>query len=548
MTTAAETAQISQLPIDDGLAPKPAPVTPTLAAKIHSGRLYLELGADYLLWGLVEKRFIQSPRSLGGAFTDSRLTDFGVQTSYVNEIIAKSEIRNGEVDLFLSLPDAMLRSFYVPIVPQNELKQVVLWEAGKVFPFGLQGELFAWRIVNSVEWSGIRKHQIQVAAVPSAKVTPICELLTAKGLTVRRVTLAALAWEPVLGNLTASAKTPAASCTAVVRLLGNRLSVFCFHRGALEFVRENTIEMSESGGEFEASLRYLDGSAPAPLIDPIAYQAVDPHTVSRMVLDNLDYYYGRFTQRTVDTIILAVPPAEHQPIVEALHESLGVPVHAAFSSAEAKTTRDAISHRLLMPVYYRKLLRSKLLDLLPTKIRLAGRQRAHFKYSLYAAALTLIAVFLVSVFQFITLGDLENESGRLQSTLDAIKNSAAYQALTTEISDQTQWQSQLAQLSKTSSEHSRILRALSNFTPPDIFLTGINIQATQDVNGRPSNSVSVAGFVADRGRYPELRLAEYLKTLVGIPGCHKVELSNQHTTISNEGKRLVFSVAVEFGG
>ncbi|MCX6832419.1 MAG: hypothetical protein NT028_09875 [candidate division Zixibacteria bacterium] len=545
MTVVAETPQIPQLPVDEKLAP--GPVTPTLAAKIHSGRLYLELGADYLLWGLVDKRPFKNAKTLTGAFTDAHLNDFSIQASYVNEIIAKSELQHGEVDLFLSLPDAMLRSFFVPVVPQNELKQVVLWEAGKVFPFGLHGELFAWRIVNSVEWSGIRKYQIQVAAVPSAKVTPLCELLTAKGLTVNRVTLTALAWEPILGSLTASAKTPATSCTAVVRLLGNRLSVFCFHCGALEFVRENTIELSEGGGEFEASLRYLDGSASAPLFDPIAYQAIDPHVVSRMVLDNLDYYYGRFTQRTVDTIVLAVPPEQHQPIAEALKESLGVPVHVAFGHAEAKTASDALSQNLLAPAYRKKLRRSKQLDLLPTQIRLAAQQRARFKYSLYAATLALTAALLVSIFQFIILGGLDNEEGRLRSTLDGIKNSAPYREIATEVSDQTQWQSQLAQFSNTSSEHSRILRALSNFTPPDIFLTGINIQVTQDAGGHSINSVSVAGFVKDSGRYLELRLAEYLKTLMNFPGCHRVELSNQNTTISNEGKRLVFSVAMELG-
>jgi hypothetical protein len=545
MTLTAETPQIPQLPVDEELAP--APVTPTLAAKIHSGRLYLELGVDYLLWGLVDKKPLKGRRSLTGTFTNAHLNDFNIQAGCVNEIIAKSGLHRGEVDLFLSLPDAMLRSFYVPVVPKNELKQIVLWEAGKVFPFGLQGELFAWRIVNSVEWSGIRKHQIQVAAVPSAKVTPLCELLTAKGLTVKRVTLAALAWEPILGSLTASAKTPAASCTAIVRLLGNRLSVFCFHRGALEFVRENTIELSESDGEFEASLRYLDGSAPAPLFDPIAYQAIDPHTVSRMVLDNLDYYYGGFTQRTVDTIILAVPLEEHQPIAEALQESLGVPVLAAFGDTETKDPSDVLSQSLFAPATHKTLRRSKQLDLLPTQLRVADQQRAHFKYSLYAVTLALTAALLVSVFQLIIVSGLDSEEGRLQSALDGIKNSAPYREVATEVSQQTQWQTQLAQFRTTSSEHSRILKALSIFTPPDIFLTGINIQVAQDATGRQINSVSVAGFVKDSGRYLELRLAEYLKTLMNFPGCHRVELSNQNTTISNEGKRLVFSVAMELG-
>jgi Tfp pilus assembly protein PilN len=545
MTEAVQSPQISRPPVDK--EPASATVAPPFAGRIHSGRLYLELGADYLLWGLVEKNPFRSAKTLAGAFTDSHLNDLNILASYVDEIITKSDLQHSEVDLFLSLPDAMLRSLFVPVVPKNELKQVVLWEAGKVFPFGLQGELFAWRIVNSVEWSGTRKYQIQVAAVPSSKVTPLCELLMARNLTVKRVTLAALAWEPVLGSFAASAKAPAVSCTAVVRLLGNRLSVFCFHRGALEFVRENTIEVSESDGDFESSLRYLDGSAPAPLFDSIAYQAIDPHTVSRIVLDNLDYYYGRFTQRTVDTIILAVPLEQHQPIADALKETLVVAVLAAFGDTETKTPGNVLSQSLLAPATNKTLRRSKQLDLLPAQIRMAGQQRANFKYSLYAATLALTAALLVSVFQFIIAGGLDNEAGLLQSTLDGMKNSAPYREIVTEVSEQAQWQTQLAQLHRTSSEHSRILKALSIFTPPDIYLTNINIQVAQDATGRQINSVLVAGFVKDSGRYLELRLAEYLKTLMNFPGCRKVELSNQNTTISNEGRRLLFSVAMELG-
>jgi len=195
MTATADSPQIAQLPIDEKLTTEPAQATPPTGGKIHTGKLHLEIGADYLLWGLANKKLLNGWRSLTGAFTDSNLNDFNVQANYINEIFIKSGLQHGEADLFLSLPDAMLRSFFVPVVPKNELKQIVLWEAGKVFPFSIQGEPLAWRIVNSVEWSGARKYQIQIAAVPSAKVTPICELLTAKGIVVKRVTLTALVWE-----------------------------------------------------------------------------------------------------------------------------------------------------------------------------------------------------------------------------------------------------------------------------------------------------------------------------------------------------------------
>jgi hypothetical protein len=117
MTEAVQSPQISRPPVDK--EPASATVAPPFAGRIHSGRLYLELGADYLLWGLVEKNPFRSAKTLAGAFTDSHLNDLNILASYVDEIITKSDLQHSEVDLFLSLPDAMLRSRFVPGVPKN---------------------------------------------------------------------------------------------------------------------------------------------------------------------------------------------------------------------------------------------------------------------------------------------------------------------------------------------------------------------------------------------------------------------------------------------
>ena len=545
MVDATKTSQITPTSPEPALPQAEPPIPP--AAKINSGKLRLELGVDYLLWGITEKRYFGNPKILTGAYTDAHLIDLNVLSSYFDEMMASSDLHYGEVDLFLSLPDAMLRSLYVPVVPKDELKQVVLWEAGKVFPFGLQGELFAWRIVNTVEWSGNRKYQVQVAAVPSARVTPICELLAAKGLSVKRVTLTALDWEPVIRDLAAKAQKSTPCCAAVVRLLGNRLSVFCFHEGVLEFVRENTVESQEEGGDFEASLRYFDGSAPVPLLDVTQEFTFDSETVARTVLDNLDYYYGRFTQRSITNVILVTSPPGSKALSEALQETLGVTVHPAYNDSAVMTATQMASRRLLAPVQQKMLHRSKQLDLLPAQFRIAAQQRTHFKFATYAAALTMTAALLVSLFQFIVLGSLIGEEAQLQGTLDGIRNSQPYQEIAAQMGEQTQWQAQLSQLRKSSSEHSRILKAISLLTPSDIFLTSLNLQTAQNAAGKPVDLVSVGGFVSDNGRILELRLAEYLKALATSPYCNRIELTNQNTSVSDQGKRLTFSITMEFG-
>jgi Tfp pilus assembly PilM family ATPase len=519
--------------------------TPTPGPQFPSGKLNLEIGSDYLIWNLTGKQFFRKSATTAGAVADAHLTDFAVLAGHLNRLVARFGLKSGEVNLFLSLPEAMLRSFYVPVVPRNELKQVVLWEADKVFPFNLQGELFGWRIVNSVEWSSAKKFQIQAAAVTSNRVMAICDLLTAKGLQIKGVTLTALAWEPFLATVLKTLPAPSGSCVAIVRLLGNRLGVYCYHRGALEFVRENALDSTSGEGNFGASLQYLDGSAPAPIEDPQSYQNIDPESVVGMVTDDLEYYYGRFSQRTVDTIILSMPQEKHEPISKALRDSLGVNIVPAFDSVGGKHLGSTLPN-IMTPASCKCFSRSRCLDLLPHQFRAAQTEKTRFKFVLYGAGLIAAVLVALSLFQFTRLAGLVSERDKLSATLENIKTSAPYQLVQSQIGEQSKWQGQLAQLRRSANEHSQILKAFSLFTPADIFLTNITMQSAQNNAGQQINSVTVSGFVTDTGRYLELRLADYMRALQGFPGCVGLQLANQFTTLSDTGKRLQFTITMEF--
>lgn len=515
-----------------------------MSERIRSATLNLEIGADYLIWSITNKGLFKKSLVSGGTLADAHLDDLAVLVARLTELVYNANLNHGSVNLFLSFPEAMLRSFYVPAVPGNELKQVVIWEANKVFPFPPEGELFDWKIVNTVEWNNARKYQIQAAAVPSARVTSICELLTAKGLRIERVTLTSLAWESFLERL-AKEQELTGNCIAIVRLLGHRLGVYCYYRGALEFLRDNIIERSGVADGFEASLQYLEGAAPAPLDDPLSFKGVDPESIVRIVADNLDYYYGRFSQRTVDAIVLALPKEIYQLSADALQEALGVKVCAVPECGQTEEQIGMLPASLMMPAARKANWRSRILDLLPLQDRIARREFIRFKMATYAAAFIILMLSAVTISQRMSLHFLAVEEGQLQSALERIRSSTLHQEITTRVNEQSQWQGQVAELRKFSSEHSRLLKGLSNLTPSDIFLTSINLQVTQDATGQQISSASLTGFVSDSGHNLELRLAGYLKTLQGYPCCRKVELANEFMTISSEGKQLEFSLVME---
>ena len=507
----------------------------------RTSAITFEIANDYLIWSYADAH--DGKTQLCGVLVDPRMYEPATALAYIEKLTRLNREHGCEVSLYLSLSDAILRSFFVPVVPKNELGQVVLWEAGKVFPFQPEAELFEWKVIDTLEWGGVKKHQIQAAAIPPARITPISDFLIAH-FRLANLTLTSLAWEPKLAAAAKSNPIVGNKSVAIVRLFGSRLSVLCFNKGSLEFIRESDLDSMVTGDEFETSLSVLqDGEVHNR--DFNTYRGFDCEAMARLVAEELDYYYGRFSQRSVELLLLALPAEMEEAAKAALSEALGLPVQSLIADEIASQKLAPASAHLQVPAVLKTNSRVKPLDLLPRHYRNAVRESKLFRISLLAAAVAIVVVGILAAAQMIEVRQATAAKQKLEQTLADLQGSDAYQGVVLLQTKGAAWQNQLAQLRGPFVAHSRFLRMLSEFTPDNIFLAGLQLQNVQNEQGAQVAAVALTGFVSGAEEYPEVALSRYIKALQAQPGIDKLRLQNQVTEVINSVRRLRFTIVLE---
>ncbi len=512
---------------------------PSLLDRFSRPTLNLELGNDYLIWSRTGSR--QGSITNGGIIVDSALGTADGACALIKQLTQREGIGRAHINLQLSLTDAMLRTYHVAVVPKNELGKVVLWEAERVFPFKPSEDLFAWRIIDTVEWGSSRKHHIQAAAVPPHRLQPLFGYLR-NSHTVESVVLTATAWESYLTGLkTQFASSPDECCAAIVRLLGNRLSVFCLHNGTVEFTREALLDSVDIGKAFEASLAKLSGDAFST--DRLYYQSLDVDELARTVAEELDFYYGQFTQRSVRRVFIALPPEIQDAARTTLSESLGVSVIPLVPAATSTST-SIENNYLFIPGKLPLNKAARKLGLVPEEIKRDQLERRRFRSSLGLAALALIALLVAWLLQAERLQSVRNYHDSLKQLTDAQLGSPVYQQLTEMRAAGETWRIQWQQFRQATNHYSRLLKLVSNTIPTNTFMT-----STQTVSSHPSGTpgfvdATLNGFVSSRARYPEIELVQFIEDLKNSALVSKVDLHAYRRELGSDGNRLNFTLQV----
>jgi hypothetical protein len=267
--------------------------------------------------------------------------------------------------------------------------------------------------------------------------------------------------------------------------------------------------------------------------------------MARLVAEELDYYYGRFSQRSVELLLLALP-AELEPEAKtALQEALGIPVESLTADAIASGELQPNNAHLLAPAALRTTARQKTLDLLPKHYQGTLRERRMFQGALVAGGFLVLTAILMLVMQLLESHQTGAAKSKLEQTLASLKSSEAYQGVVLLQTQSSAWQTQLTQLRGSNFAHSALLRALSQLTPENIYLSGLQLQLVQDETGAQVAAVSLTGFVNGLESYPEVALSRYIKALQAQPLIRKLSLQNQMLEYVNEERRLRFTLVGE---
>lgn len=504
----------------------------------------LEFGQDYLAWSLYR-----------GIFSPSNLTDCGILnckdpidssdlTAYLDKIIAEKELKNAHVNIFLSLPDGLLRCFYVPFVPKNELEKVVQWEASKVFPFSLENAIFDWKIIDTIVWGGAKKYEIQAAAISRKKLMPVFKYFSEKKFNIDWITFTSLAWEKLFQNPAKNGEANIEGNHALVRLAGNGLTILFFQKNNLEFLRESGLEAGSLGGGFEETLRYLEGSDGPGTETSIINEELDYKIVAQNISDSLDYYHGQFSQRAVEKIYLSFPRKIQDRAIENIGSLIEIETLPALSKENTRQAPANLPSNMFAPSGLKLKKNRSDLNLIPHEYMEGIKEKAIFRTVSWIAVIFLLILGGISFYHVYDSGIARKSVVSLEDNLDAITKSSAYTQVISLTEQERGLRSQLITFRGGSYKTAAILRALSNLTPEDIRLINLNIYAENEDGLQNKNTISLSGFTLPGLEYPEVVLADYINNLKKLQFFENVELKNQEIRLHTGGKRLDFTLEV----
>lgn len=497
----------------------------------------IELGSDYLVWSLHKGTQV----GMAGLLTDDDFSDPNKAINHLERLCDDLSLKKAEIDLFISLPDGLLRCFYIPVVPNNELEQVVSWEGNKVFPFDLQDAYFDWKIKEQFEWSGSKKYEVQAAAIPKKKISPLISYLIEKQFVIRRVTFTSLAWENIVEYNCRKTHNDCGNM-ALVRLVGHDLTILFFHNYFLEFLRENNLEAGSLGGGYEESLRFLDSPGGGSVSGGMIADSLDFEMIGRNISDSMDYYHGQFSQRTLDKIALAFPPEVQDYAIESLTDLLDIPVISAYPDNLVQKLPGS-PFNILLPSAYPVGPQKNNLNLRPHEYVQKLQEKQRFQSILGGGVVLFFLLAVLSFIQFRQLATSEQSLEMINNDLEALQSSEAYSQIHQLSEREGMLSSQLATVRNQDYRLSAFLKALSLVTPEEIRLTALNLDAELAEGGVYTGTLS--GFIpADRG-YPEVALADYIKHINAVDFVLRSELKRQDITLNSSGKRLEFSLDVE---
>lgn len=522
-----------------------------ICSKLKSVQLSIELGNNYIVWSINKTSLTSSKICNSGLITETDICNPEIACQHLEKIIAENNITRGNVNLYLSLTAALLRCSYIPVVPKNELAQVVKWEANKVFPFKLDTALYDWKIVDTVNWGGVKKYEVQIAAIPKLNVAAIIELLKSKGLQLNRITFAALAWEDILrlnDSQSKSKNSPKDNDTgnvALARMVGNDLTLLFFQNYYLEFMRENNIESGNLSGGFEESLRFLNETEDGSISQNIDAESIDFEIIAKNITDSLDYYFGQFSQRNIDKILISFPPQIAAQAIEKLQSLLGIEIVTAYDEKVPLESPGNVPAHLLLPSGDYRKRKIKSLNILPTKYRLKLKEKKHLKISVYTAIIALAFILGLSVLQFMQMQNITNANRNLQENINLMIASQPYQLVQDLLTSENNILMNINNIDQKSLTTSNLLKALSQITPQDIRITQLEMFSVHTDDGLKKYLVTLSGFTVPQTLYPEISLAEYIKALRLVPQISGVILVKQELRLQTGGQRLLFNLNME---
>ena len=146
--------------------------------------------------------------------------------------IKTKESGNIEAALSITSQDILKKTFSIPILPKEEIKEAINWSASKIVPMPLEEMVYEYVMLGEIDERGIRKEEVMFAGVPRDYVNNILTLLDRTGFKdVVLITDVGFIYAPIVEDRHDGS-------VAVVDIGGRQTGIYIFNRKKLRFVRE----------------------------------------------------------------------------------------------------------------------------------------------------------------------------------------------------------------------------------------------------------------------------------------------------------------------
>lgn len=137
------------------------------------------------------------------------------------------------VDVYIGLTsqDVVKRTFTIPVVPKNELKEAMNWSVSKVVNTPLEGMIYEYRMLGEVDERGVKKQEALFTGIQKDHVDNVLKAFNDAGFKrIRLLTDNAFTYVPVIGD--------GAGSVAVIDIGGRQSGIYIFDDKKIKFIRE----------------------------------------------------------------------------------------------------------------------------------------------------------------------------------------------------------------------------------------------------------------------------------------------------------------------
>ncbi|MFH1239325.1 MAG: type IV pilus assembly protein PilM [bacterium] len=407
-------------------------------------------------------------------------------------------------------PRVSVRRVIMPPMPKREMVDAIKWEAKNHIPFPVEDAVIDFQVVGDVVEKGVKKYEVVVVAAEKTLIDEHMTLLKSAGIRATSITAAPLClWNLVRKGLT----LPENKVVALLNIGGEVTDINIFKNGTLQFTRQvliagMSISRAMTGilvsdfGQVELDIHQAEeikrkmgipGDADPQMIDD-KISSTQILALIRPIVDRLiseikrsfDHYREESRGQRVDKIILVGGSSQLKGFQELLAKGLMLEVEVGEPLAKIPFKPDspelAMSGSRLAVVMGGALGGTKGINLIPLSIRTAGRR---FLQRLSVEVLFTVVLFLM-LFDFLFVAaQMSNYRKRIVSseielnTLRAeVKKASDLEEMRANIAKRN---SLIKELTDKGFDWVNILKELSNLIPPNVILSSISLEKSEQV-------------------------------------------------------------------